>query len=119
MELIWRCIERFRDRTQDPDETVDDYVKDKQYIAQKAEQPEDFVIASVIYGFHPHIREHIMIQPQAPRTLDETIRKSWIPSGVAGLRKEAERLRGNIISSQSGWKINDGVLGLFCTHCLG
>ena len=92
MELIWRYIEEFQDRTQGPEETVEDYVVDKRRLAQKAQQPEDFVMASMIHGFHPPIRAHIMMQPQSPRTLDQAIRMahkvSRIPRGVAGLSQE-------------------------------
>ena len=92
MELIWRYIEQFQDRTQGPDETVEDYVIDKRRLAQKAKQPEDFVMASMIHGFHPHIRAHILRQPQSPRTVDQAIRMahkvSRIPRVAAGLSQE-------------------------------
>ena len=92
MDLIWRYIEEFQDRTQGPEETVEDYVVDKRRLAQKAQQPEDFVMASTIHGFHPHIRADIMRQSQSPRTLDEAIRMahkvSRIPRVAAGLSQE-------------------------------
>ena len=101
MELIWRYIEQFQDRTQGPDETVEDYVVDKRRLAQKAKQPEDYVMASMIHGFHPRIRAHIMMQPQSPRTVDQAIRMahkvSRIPR-VAGLSQETVAQIKDIVS---------------------
>ena len=67
---IWRFIEQFQIRKQETTESIDDYVHEKRRLALMAKQPDTFVVAAVIQGFHKDIKDHIMRQPHIPETLD-------------------------------------------------
>ena len=106
---VWRYIELFQDRKQNEGEKVDEYVDDKRRLAQKAKQPDDFLMASVIHGFVAYIRKYIMEQPQGPKTLQEAVRMARIKqasqqqhdTSTQGLNIKTELQIRDIISSQS------------------